>query len=1319
MAVSLLMLFALIVSQLALPSASQGAIIAATFLLSGRVYEGETGLEPPQSTPIQGVTVVLYGSNNSSNLGDALDDAVTDSAGWYGLTVPDSPVKEFYNIVVTQPGGYSAAGCTTVDGEVITAVRIRYASPLDGKTLTGNKFWFLSHTTRTPTPTRSPTATRTAVTPTASATLTSVPPTATATRTPTSTGTSIAPTASATLTSAPPTATATRTPTGTGTSIAPTASATLTSAPPTATATRTPTGTGTSIAPTATPSATGTTAPPTASPTGTRTGTAVPSTATATPTATSIAPSPTASPTRTSLSPTPTQTTGTPTPTATTVTGTILRTFTGSVFLGQPGDRSHPLAGTTVVLYRSRLSCDEGTQLRAFVTDALGQFVVEYATEAEDDQPYYTLAVDSDELLVRSAESASGAVYTGTGLQLDHPGSGLFAGNNFYVGWLTDSKSETFSALADAYVNEASPTSNYGTASVLNTSWTSAGESSRERALVQFDLVTIPRGAQIEKATLYLYLVSASGADPACMSVYGVDGDWCEGPICSGILPLTWNKQPDYDAHETSSRAVGMTAGYVGWDVTALVQSWVREQRPRTNHGMLVVGVEEGSDWKRVFSSLEGNYPPQLVVTVPVTTHLVTPTPTATVAPVSLDLSVDHVELTQGIQCMNNSQCADNEVPLIVGRMTFARVYVKVSGIGGGVSGVSASAVATVGGKKYTAWAINSTIKAQQTPDRGKFDNTLNFYLYGVKGSGTLEVTVNPFGSISESNYSNNKKTVNLSFVSTPDLKVVPIWIYCTAGGAKEIVDWSMPGYIGDYAMKLLPVAEVKWYLLTNPVLTWTEGLNDDDDTWDRLLGQLESLRQATTSMPSDAIWYGMIPYGYSTGSISGLGYMAGNSCMGLTTKQHTDLEDGADNMVHEMGHNFDRGHAPCGLDPNETPAAYPYAYAQIGDYGWDWTFAAGGKVAKYPDGYVVPKYDADVMSYCQDEFISEYTYQGILSYRGSTAASADTGQEHSEDAAPPRVTSAEMRPYLFTSGILSAQGAELAPFRILNRPAGSNDEPGEGPYRLRLAASNNVTLFERRFAAREAMGSYLLGGAGQAAQGARLSFSQVLPWHPDTARIELWSGDRLLAERIVSAHWPQVQLIGPPGGSFWPAGGEYPVDWAASDEDGNPLWFDVAFSRDGGETWDVFATGLTERHLMVSSDRIAGTENARFRVYATDGVRTSESTSGPLAIERKPPLVFITTPDKGQVFPPGVPVGFSGTALDWEDSGHAGITLHWNSSRDGWLGDGSETMVPGLSPGWHEVTLSATDSDGMTGIARVNIFVGFQVYLPVVLRKR
>ncbi|HUW13659.1 MAG TPA: carboxypeptidase regulatory-like domain-containing protein, partial [Anaerolineae bacterium] len=180
--------------------------------LSGRVYRGNVGDE---STPLNNVTVELYCSNNAGQLGQRVGSTVTSPTGWYGLALHG--VCEYYNIQEIDPQGYTSAGATTVGGSKVNDNWIQYSHPLEGKTLTGNKFWDRLPPTPTPTPTRTPTGTPTRT------------PTGTPTRTPTRT-----PTTTPTRT---PTATPTRTPTGT-----PTSTPTLT---PTATPTRTPTPTPT------------------------------------------------------------------------------------------------------------------------------------------------------------------------------------------------------------------------------------------------------------------------------------------------------------------------------------------------------------------------------------------------------------------------------------------------------------------------------------------------------------------------------------------------------------------------------------------------------------------------------------------------------------------------------------------------------------------------------------------------------------------------------------------------------------------------------------------------------------------------------------------------------------------------------------------------------------------------------------------------------------------------------------------------------------------------------------------------------------------
>ena len=108
-----------------------------TWTLQGRVYQGTVGDE---STPIEGVTVSLYGAGNPyPDSGTFITSTTTNSAGWYGLEAPSG--YEYYHIQETDPGGYTSIDATTVNGTVRTANWIEYNVPLAGQTLTGNKFW--------------------------------------------------------------------------------------------------------------------------------------------------------------------------------------------------------------------------------------------------------------------------------------------------------------------------------------------------------------------------------------------------------------------------------------------------------------------------------------------------------------------------------------------------------------------------------------------------------------------------------------------------------------------------------------------------------------------------------------------------------------------------------------------------------------------------------------------------------------------------------------------------------------------------------------------------------------------------------------------------------------------------------------------------------------------------------------------------------------------------------------------------------------------------------------------------------------------------
>ncbi len=88
-----------------------------------------------------------------------------------------------------------------------------------------------------------------------------------------------------------------------------------------------------------------------------------------------------------------------------------------------------------------------------------------------------------------------------------------------------------------------------------------------------------------------------------------------------------------------------------------------------------------------------------------------------------------------------------------------------------------------------------------------------------------------------------------------------------------------------------------------------------------------------------------------------------------------------------------------------------------------------------------------------------------------------------------------------------------------------------------------------------------------------------------------------------------------------------------------------------------------------------------------------------------QPPTVTIVSPQDGATLQAGVQITLEGTAQDEEDGEITGAALVWTSSVDGTLGTGGTLQVT-LSTGDHEITLTATDSDGATGSASVQVTV-------------
>jgi hypothetical protein len=206
----------------------------------------------------------------------------------------------------------------------------------------------------------------------------------------------------------------------------------------------------------------------------------------------------------------------------------------------------------------------------------------------------------------------------------------------------------------------------------------------------------------------------------------------------------------------------------------------------------------------------------------------------------------------------------------------------------------------------------------------------------------------------------------------------------------------------------------------TVPVLQSSNG----NGAWNEVLSELQARRAADGS---SRYYVGVVNVGYSSG-VAGIGYV------GFPASLVWDkLPSAASVAAHEWGHNWGRQHAPCGGAGNPD-AAYPYADGIIGIYGLD-VAAAELKPTNYHD----------LMGYCGNEWISDYTYRGVMQFRGAeTGIASAVGQA--------------VQPTLVVWGRIEDGRVVLEPaFQATTRP---NLPARDGPYRVEARAADGSRIF-------------------------------------------------------------------------------------------------------------------------------------------------------------------------------------------------------------------------------------------------------------------
>jgi hypothetical protein len=200
-----------------------------------------------------------------------------------------------------------------------------------------------------------------------------------------------------------------------------------------------------------------------------------------------------------------------------------------------------------------------------------------------------------------------------------------------------------------------------------------------------------------------------------------------------------------------------------------------------------------------------------------------------------------------------------------------------------------------------------------------------------------------------------------------------------------------------------------------------------------------------------------------------------------------------------------------------------------------------------------------------------------------------------------------------------------------------------------------------------------------------------------------------VLARVPVSAHPPAVSnaaLINAPN----PVAGSVTLGWNASDADGGALTFDLFYSHDGGASFLPLQSGVSGASTTIDAAQIGG-GSVIFRVIASDGVQSAHADSQSYTVANQPPQPVILAPGDGGHVRWRQVVTLSGEATDAQDGGVTSDELVW-STQHGALGSGAELSVQ-LPAGPNSVTLTATDSAGLSASTTITVYVDDDVRAP------
>jgi uncharacterized repeat protein (TIGR01451 family) len=653
------------------------------------------------------------------------------------------------------------------------------------------------------------------------------------------------------------------------------------------------------------------------------------------------------------------------------------------------------------------------------------------------------------------------------------------------------------------------------------------------------------------------------------------------------------------------------------------------------------------------------------------------------------------IEITQAIQDLNNS------VPLIAGKRTLARVYVRTQGPTTTIPNVTGflSACRPTPGTRFCQSDLGPTLQSLNsitvdsstdvTVKRRSLDSSLNFELppewiaegrlhveVGLRAEQTVRLPCDGCG--------NRDRWGNLAWVyfqDAPPVRLKLVSVPTVEGGVTNLPASADIDLAVSNVRRGFPTSNVQ---VDQTSLNWSPPPSIDTSNQFKIARELANAVLLVTREldVSSGIAQEQTKY---YGLIGSANWGRGGKAAGIPSAVASGVVGSCD---HECGHMYGRYHVEvCGAQGGRS---YPYpsgllSGSDLAHFGFDIGDASVG----INRAVLEPDLVSDLMTYCADRWPSDFTYKGIL----DNLHSIETANRAS------LVGIASANDPLLVIGTINLDSGQTAlnPFsrypglRLSARPASS-------PYSIVLLNGTGGVLASYPFEPK-------IDADPEPDEDKTAWISEVVQFVEGTRKIVISKNGQELASRLVSLAAPNVinVQVGPQ------VNGTRILSWDANDADSTNLTFTVQYSADGGTTWQTIAVGLHQRQLQLSVQNLRGSNTGQCRVIVTDGVNTGRADSPPFTVPNKSPRARIISPKNASTFATSQAIVLAGEGLDLEDGSMDGPALQWRSSLQGALGAGRLISIAGLLPGLHTITLTATDRTGAVGQSTIQIQVDAQ----------